>query len=519
MVVRIILVALSVGMLALLLSTPKTSIVYSDEWVPYVPSAYQVSFSYWRDGGNMSHVCVSVDLPDTGTEVVDWGTSSTLGHYISVDTIMYHWTGVVAPVITTVSHTYHLGNLPCGSYTFDFKAWGIPVKSFFFNVYGSVIVVPDYYPTIQDAINNAQDGITVFVKAGTYHEHVVINKCVSLVGQNHTTTIIDGMNTGTVLNLKAGNANVTGFTVRNSGNESLTTIDSGILIQSSNNRIESNIITNNTGGIYVNRSTNELLTSNYIYNNCYGIVLDNSHGNTLQSNIVVSNANVDIGLNGSNANTFSLNNVSSSHFGICMSNSTDNVISANSINENDYGVRLEQESNNNTLQKNSINNNSLSAIMLDSSNDSRIVNNAFINNTNQADLHETYNNRWADGYPAGGNYWDDYTGNDLFKGPYQNETGHDGIGDTPYVLDPNTQDAYPLMGLLDVDVNHDGRVDIKDIYIMAKAYGTTCTDGQYCHSPQCPSCPHDPRLDINRDGKIDLKDYYRVCKNYGKTYP
>jgi hypothetical protein len=54
-------------------------------------------------------------------------------------------------------------------------------------------------------------------------------------------------------------------------------------------------------------------------------------------------------------------------------------------------------------------------------------------------------NIWDDGYPSGGNYWKDYTGVDLYNGPYQNETGSDGIGDTPYTIDANNTDRYPLM--------------------------------------------------------------------------
>jgi len=54
-------------------------------------------------------------------------------------------------------------------------------------------------------------------------------------------------------------------------------------------------------------------------------------------------------------------------------------------------------------------------------------------------------NIWDDGYPSGGNYWSDYNGTDLFSGSYQNETGSDGIGDTPYVIDENNQDNYPLI--------------------------------------------------------------------------
>jgi hypothetical protein len=50
------------------------------------------------------------------------------------------------------------------------------------------------------------------------------------------------------------------------------------------------------------------------------------------------------------------------------------------------------------------------------------------------------------GYPSGGNYWSDYNGTDMYHGPYQNQTGSDGIGDTPYVIDANNTDNYPLMG-------------------------------------------------------------------------
>jgi hypothetical protein len=54
-------------------------------------------------------------------------------------------------------------------------------------------------------------------------------------------------------------------------------------------------------------------------------------------------------------------------------------------------------------------------------------------------------NVWDDGYPSGGNYWSDYNGVDLYRGPFQNETGSDGIGDFPYTIGANNQDNYPIM--------------------------------------------------------------------------
>jgi hypothetical protein len=53
-------------------------------------------------------------------------------------------------------------------------------------------------------------------------------------------------------------------------------------------------------------------------------------------------------------------------------------------------------------------------------------------------------NIWDDGYPSGGNYWSDYNGTDLHSGAYQNVTGSDGMGDTPYVIDMNNLDHYVL---------------------------------------------------------------------------
>ena len=45
-------------------------------------------------------------------------------------------------------------------------------------------------------------------------------------------------------------------------------------------------------------------------------------------------------------------------------------------------------------------------------------------------------NIWDNSYPSGGNYWSDYTGVDV---------DGNGIGDTPYVIDVNNTDRYPLI--------------------------------------------------------------------------
>lgn len=75
-----------------------------------------------------------------------------------------------------------------------------------------------------------------------------------------------------------------------------------------------------------------------------------------------------------------------------------------------------------------------------------IFHNNFIDNTEQVYIFtSSYANIWDDGYPSDGNYWCDYSGTDLYNGPYQSETRSDGIGDTPYVIDEDNTDRYPLM--------------------------------------------------------------------------
>lgn len=60
---------------------------------------------------------------------------------------------------------------------------------------------------------------------------------------------------------------------------------------------------------------------------------------------------------------------------------------------------------------------------------------------------------WDNDYPSGGNFWSNYNGTDNYHGIYQNITGSDGIGDTPYVLKMNlwngTHNVYTSSNIID----------------------------------------------------------------------
>ena len=84
----------------------------------------------------------------------------------------------------------------------------------------SVILVkapqlPGDVETLQAAVDAASDGDTILLKKGTYHENIVINKSVTLIGFGPGNTIISG-DTGTEI-IKGGVINITKPLLQSSG--------------------------------------------------------------------------------------------------------------------------------------------------------------------------------------------------------------------------------------------------------------------------------------------------------------
>ena len=107
------------------------------------------------------------------------------------------------------------------------------------------------YTTIQEGINAASNGDTIYVYNGTYYENIVIKKTINLVGENKDITTIDGYSDelNLVIHISADNVEITGFTIRNSRDNYYCL---GVILNNSNyNTIYNNTITICKDGIVI----------------------------------------------------------------------------------------------------------------------------------------------------------------------------------------------------------------------------------------------------------------------------
>jgi parallel beta-helix repeat protein len=153
---------------------------------------------------------------------------------------------------------------------------------------------PGNYSTIQDALDAASDGDTVFVFEGIYHENLKIERSIQLIGEHKENTLVDGRGTGNVIEVKTDNVSITGFTIQNSGKSSrdagidvckLDSYSKGEILY--NVSIFGNKICHNiSAGIYFRYVHYSTIYNNNISGKSFGIIIDLSSNNKITGNLV-----------------------------------------------------------------------------------------------------------------------------------------------------------------------------------------------------------------------------------------
>jgi parallel beta-helix repeat protein len=346
------------------------------------------------------------------------------------------------------------------------------------------IVVPDDYTTIQSAIDHASARDTVFFKNGTYegpiNQTIVINKNISIIGENVNSTIIklypaynmtwlfatafttysDAIaitadnfkiqNLTVIVENQGGFITAKGNGIEITSNNIRTGVSTGVNVNGTSCKISNNTV---DGHIQLAGSYSEI-AENYVSS----IFIYGSH-NTIKRNICESSISLGYESNNANNNLILGNSIINNNYGnsgIFLSYSNDNFFCKNKLSGIfGYGIEL-WNSNNNTITANDVTNSQLATITEGNSSNNKIYLNNFIKNNNWRDyIYDEYTdpniraayptltistNIWD--FDKKGNHWGNYNGSDL---------NNDGIGDTPYVINVNNQDNFPLMVPTDID--------------------------------------------------------------------
>ena len=320
------------------------------------------------------------------------------------------------------------------------------------NSFGKTIYVDDDggadYTRIQEAVDVASPGDTVFVYNGMYVENVIINKTLTLQGENKTSTIIDGNYTEDTILIKAGEVKVSGFTLQHAGDyhwfndrvidlrgdrciiqDNIITDSkhSGIIVQSDENLIKNNQFSNLDWTMYVIESQRTVITNNTFNDADLACILGSLAIDCIISGNIIDNM-VAVGIQLDHANG-------------CQ-------VYRNLINNTQIGICICDRASMNCVFENTIKNCSFFGMesAIDGPPGTRLpawsiaFHNNFIDNKYPiSNMGGTY---WNAPYPAGGNFFDDCPedGTDDYHGPNQNLSGSDGIYDSKY-----SSDQYPFV--------------------------------------------------------------------------
>jgi parallel beta-helix repeat protein len=233
---------------------------------------------------------------------------------------------------------------------------------------GSVLYVggsgPGNYSTIQDAIDNATNGSTVYVYQGIYDENIIIPCSIAVIGENRSGTLLQGNGSDYVVQFLVGTktASFSNFTIEN---KEMPSSYNGIFVQAycediliSNNiliqpgwregiciwssmkvTVRGNIISHKESGVQVQSSEKCLIDTNTIINNddetfSDGIIIEDSSRTTITNNIIQHHPRCGIYVDfSSSATVIKGNDIRSNRYGIALFSKAP-IITQNNIVDN-----------------------------------------------------------------------------------------------------------------------------------------------------------------------------------------
>ena len=200
------------------------------------------------------------------------------------------------------------------------------------------------FQSIQNAINHAQPGDRIEVGAGSYNESLLVDKQLSLIGIDRP--VVHGKGSGSVVVITAASCVLRGFRIEHSGSD-LQTEDSGVLLKSSNNRIEENELSDILYGIYFYRSQGNTIRGNTILGRKEleagergaGLHLWDSPNNVIEDN-QISSMRDGMYIQSCNGNKIRRNHVSNLRYGLHYMFSDWNVFEDNFFENNVAGAAI-----------------------------------------------------------------------------------------------------------------------------------------------------------------------------------
>jgi parallel beta-helix repeat protein len=274
------------------------------------------------------------------------------------------------------------------------------------------------YTSIQDAINAASDGDTVYIYNGAYDENIRIEKTINLTGEDINSTIIYDLGGTDIIHIDAHWVNISnlainrnsttgsgaGISIHNSHkcsveNVSINHTMYGIKTPGSNKSIIKGVsLTNNDNGIWIVDSADSVISDCLGLNNTVAIYLVTSYNVTLINNKMISDG---IKVSGTKPSDYGSHNIDTTNTvngkpiyywrdknnktvptgagQVIIANCTDIVIEKQNITDVSWAISIYFSANIH-IRNNSASYNSKNGLDLSRTNDSFVDNNHFISN-------------------------------------------------------------------------------------------------------------------------------------------